>query len=120
MEKRNFNEDLRNRTMEFALAVIQLYSGLQKTDEIRIIGKQLIRSATSTAANFRAVSRARSERERFAKLSIVVEEIDESLFWIEILEKSQLVKKDKLLELQNEAKELVKIFSSYRKKLKNK
>ncbi len=116
----SFNEDLRNRTKVFAIRIIKMYAKLPKSDEIKIIGKQLLRSATSVAANFRAVSRARSEKERFAKLSIVVEEADESQFWIEILIESELVKKEKLLKLEEEAEELVKIFSSYRKKLKDK
>lgn len=87
----SFNEDLRNRTKAFAVRIIKMYAKLYKTDEIRIIGKQLLRSSTSVAANFRAVTRARSDKERFAKLSIVVEEADESLFWLEILNESKLV-----------------------------
>jgi len=115
----NFNEDLRNRTKQFALKIIGMYAILPKSDEIRIIGKQLLRSATSVAANFRAVTRARSEKERFAKLSIVVEEADECLFWIEILTESQLIDSFNFTHIQKEAEELVKIFSSYRKKLKD-
>jgi len=114
----SFNEDLRNRTKQFAITIINLYSRLNKTDEIRIIGKQLMRSATSVAVNFRAVTRARSDRERFAKLSIVVEESDESLFWLELLNESYLVEYNKIKEIMQEAEELVKIFASYRKKLK--
>lgn len=92
----NFNEDLRNRTKIFAVRIIKMYSILKKTDEIRIIGKQLLRSGTSVAANFRAVCRARSDKERFAKLSIVVEEADETLFWLEILEETELIEAEKL------------------------
>jgi len=114
----SFNEDLRNRTKKFAVRIIKMYARLPKTDEIRIIGKQLLRSSTSVAANFRAVSRARSEKERFAKLSIVVEEADETLFWIEILSESELIKSELLKEIALEAEEIVKIFSNYRKKIK--
>ena len=92
----NFNEDLRERTKIFAVRIIKMYSILKKTDEIRIIGKQLLRSGTSVAANFRAVCRARSDKERFAKLSIVVEEADETLFWLEILEETELIEAEKL------------------------
>jgi len=115
----SFNDDLRNRTKAFAVRIVRMYAKIVKSDETRIIGKQLLRSATSVAANFRAVTRARSDKERFAKLSIVVEEVDETLFWLEILDEAELVKTEKLAELTKEAEELVKIFSSYRKKLKN-
>ena len=115
----SFNDDLRNRTKAFAVRIVKMYAKIVKSDETRIIGKQLLRSATSVAANFRAVTRARSDKERFAKLSIVVEEVDETLFWLEILDEAELVKTEKLAELTKEAEELVKIFSSYRKKLKN-
>jgi len=113
-----FNEDLRNRTKKFAIRIIKMYVRLPKSDEIRIIGKQLLRSSTSVAANFRAVGRARSAKERFAKLSIVVEEADETLFWLEIMSESELLKSELLNDIVKEAEEIVKIFSSYRKKLK--
>lgn len=115
----SFNEDLRNRTKVFAKKVIQFYTKLDKTDVNRILGKQLLRSATSTASNFRAVCRARSDRERFAKLPIVVEEADESLFWLELFQESKLVDSQLAESLRIEAEELVKIFASYRKKLKS-
>jgi four helix bundle protein len=115
----NFNEDLRKRTKEFALQIIKLYAKIPKSDETRIIGKQLLRSATSVAANFRAVSRSRSDKERFAKLSVVVEEADETHFWIELLEESGLVDSNLLVDAKEEALQLTKIFSSYRKKLKS-
>ncbi len=64
---------------------------MEKSDEIYIIGKQLLRSCTSIAANYRAVNRARSQKERYAKMCIVVEEADETLFWLELLGESDLV-----------------------------
>ena len=80
MSDTNWNEIFQNRTKKLAVDIIRLHSQLKKSDETRIIGKQLVRSATSTAANYRAVIRARSDAEKFSKLSIVVEEINETLF----------------------------------------
>jgi four helix bundle protein len=78
-------EVLKFRTKQFAVMVITFCRTLPKDEEFSIIKKQLIRSATSTAANYRAVCRARSDAEFFAKLSIVVEEADETLFWLELI-----------------------------------
>lgn len=73
-------EVLRNRTKAFAIRVVQLFRQLPKTDEARVIGKQLLRSGTSVAANYRAVCRARSPAEFLAKIGVVVEEADEDRF----------------------------------------
>ncbi|MEO5571131.1 MAG: four helix bundle protein [Bacteroidia bacterium] len=94
--------------------IIKLFQNLPKTDEARIIGKQLLRSATSTSANYRAVCRARSDAEFHSKLSIVVEEADETVFWIEILIEAEIVKKERLNELLQEANEILKIVASSR------
>lgn len=114
----SFNDDLRHRTKEFAKEIIHFYTHIKKTDVNRVLGKQLLRSATSTASNFRAVCRARSDRERYAKLCIVVEEADESLFWLELFQEIKQVDQSTTMKLSVEAEELVKIFASYRKKLK--
>ncbi len=103
-------EELRNRTKQFALRVIRLVRALPKTEEARIIGRQLLRSATSVAANYRAVCRARSKAEFLAKTGIVVEESDESQFWLELLVDSGIVPREKLAPLSKEATELVAIF----------
>jgi four helix bundle protein len=84
----------------------------------QIIGRQLLRSATSVGANYRAACRAQSRAEFAAKLSIVVEEADESLYWLEILSESGLVKPERLRELIKEADELVAIATSSRKTVK--
>jgi len=102
-----------------ALEGIALLGKLPKKTEAQIIGKQLLRSATSVAANYRAVNRARSNRERFAKLCIVVEEADETLFWLELMEESQLIViNEKYLQLKKEVLEIVKVMASYRAKMK--
>jgi four helix bundle protein len=84
----------------------------------QIIGRQLLRSATSVGANYRAACRAQSRAEFAAKLSIVVEEADGSLYWLEILSESGLVKPERLRELVKEADELVAIATSSRKTVK--
>ncbi|MEI6751990.1 MAG: four helix bundle protein [Paludibacter sp.] len=77
----DYNEKLRDRTKKFAVSIILFYAKYCKqTEELRIIGKQLLRSGTSVAANFRAFTRGRSESEKFSKLCIVVEETDETQF----------------------------------------
>jgi four helix bundle protein len=79
-----FPEELRERTKSFALRVIRLYRALPKSTEAQVIGKQLLRCGTSVAANYRAVCRARSRPEFVARLGIVVEEADETMFWLGI------------------------------------
>ena len=93
---------------------------MPKTGECQIIGKQLLRSGTSVAANYRSCCRARSKAEFIAKLCIVIEEADESLFWMELLTESKIVKPEKLQDLQNEAMELLSIFSTARKTITKK
>ncbi len=108
----------KNRTKKFCLDIISLFRSLPKTDEARVVGKQLLRSASSVAANYRAVCRARSEAERFSKLCIVVEEADESLFWLEILIESEIANHQQTEKLRQEAEEITKIVNATRHKLK--
>ena len=118
MEKEKFNEMMRKRTKQLAVRIIKWYKKLPKTDEMRIIGRQLIKSSTSTAANYRAVCRARSKAEFFSKLSIVVEEADETVFWLELLYEAELIPQHLLVELpslQQEATELLAIVATARK-----
>ncbi|UOQ80880.1 MULTISPECIES: four helix bundle protein [Hymenobacter] len=81
----SFNEDIRTRTKQALLRVIRLFQQLPRTGEADILGKQLLRSATSVAANFRAACRGRSSAEWYAKLCICVEEADATLFWLELI-----------------------------------
>ncbi len=102
-------EGLRERTKEFALRVIRLYSALPKSTQAQVLGKQVLRSGTSVAANFREASRARSDAEFAAKLGIVEQELDESMLWFELLAESNIIPSDKLASLHAEADELLKI-----------
>lgn len=107
-----FNDDFRIRTKSFALRVIKLFRALPGTDESRILGKQLLRSATSVGANFRAASRARSKAEFVSKIAIVAEEADKSAYWMELLIESGIIPKKKLEPLHNEAIEITKVTAS--------
>lgn len=117
MSETTWNEQFRNRTKQLAIAIIKAYSKWKKTDEIKIIGKQLIRSGTSVGANYRAVCRARSDRERYAKLCIVVEEADETQFWLEILVESELIKQEEVSNIRQEVEEIVKVMTTYKYRL---
>jgi four helix bundle protein len=103
-------EQLRERTKQFAIRIVTMYRQLPKTDEARVIGKQVLRSGTSVAANYRAVCRARSKAEFIAKIGIVVEEIDETTFWLELLIETGTVKRNRMDDLLAEALELLAIF----------
>jgi four helix bundle protein len=105
-------EEVRARTKEFAIRIVRLFRSLPKTDEARTIGRQLLRSGTSVAANYRAVCRARSKAEFIAKIGVVVEESDETVFWLELLVDTGIVPKEKLSNLLKEANELVAIFAA--------
>ncbi|WP_228458433.1 four helix bundle protein [Chryseobacterium hagamense] len=76
-----------------------------------------MRSSTSVASNYRAVSRARSEKEKFAKICIVAEEVDETLFWLELIEEVQDLSPEKIICLKKECDELVKVITPYKFKL---
>ena len=86
-----FNDEFRNRTKKFALRIIRLFRSLPKTEDARVLGKQLLRSGCSVGANFRAATRGRSKKEYESKLSTVVEEADESCFWMELLMESDII-----------------------------
>ena len=105
-------EELRERTKQFAIVIIKLFRLLPKTEEARIIGRQLLRSGTSVAANYRAACRARSKAEFTAKIGVVVEEADETVFWLELLIAAQITRHDQVVSLLTEANELLAIFAA--------
>src|ERR1700749_4101702 len=97
--KSDFVEKFRNRTKKFVVDNIKLYRLLPKTEEAKIIGKQLLRSASSVGANYRAACRARSQAEFHSKISIVVEEADESIFWMKVMIDAEIMQPEKLKAL---------------------
>ncbi len=112
------SDQLIQRTKSFALEVIRFFQRLPKTDEAKIIGKQLLRSGTSVASNYRAACRSRSKQEFYSKVCIVVEESDESLFWLELIRDSGIQNNDNINSLMKEAEELLYIFAATRKSVK--
>jgi len=106
------SEALKLRTKEFALRVLRLYRSLPRTAEARVLGTQLLRSGTSIGANYRAACRGRSRVEFVAKLGIVLEEADETVFWLELFQEGDIFPPEKLRGLVQEANELVAIFVS--------
>ena len=111
---KNAIEQLRQRTKKFALRIIKLHDALPRTGAAYVIGNQLLRSGTSVGANYRAVCRARSDAEFVAKMGVVVEEADESLYWLELLDAAVILPSRRLSALLKEAEELVRIFASAR------
>src|SRR5262249_28085606 len=103
-------EDLRERTKHFAVRIIKLYRSLPRSDEARILGRQILRSGTSIGANYRSACRARSHSEFMAKLGIVLEEADETAFWLELMQLSDIFPEKKLHDLVREVNELIAIF----------
>jgi four helix bundle protein len=103
---------LQSRTKLFAIRIVKLFRSLPKTEEARVIGKQILRSGTSVAANYRAVCRARSKAEFIAKIGVVVEEADETVFWLELLGETGIFETKKLVSLLLEANELLAIFAA--------
>jgi four helix bundle protein len=112
--------DLLTRTKRFAISVIKLSGALPRTPESRVLSTQLVRSGTSVAANYRAACRARSRAEFIAKLGVVVEEADETVFWLELLSESGIMSVSQTADLLNEARELLAIFSASRRTAKSK
>ena len=104
-------EELRERTKNFALRIIRLFRHLPRSPEAQVLGKQLLRSGTSVAANYRAAGRARSRAEFCAKIGIVVEEVDETVLWLECLGDSGIVNAARLKDLVSEANALLAIFA---------
>ena len=105
-------EELKARTKAFAVRVVKMTESLPKTRAANIVARQVIRSATSVGANYRAACRGRSHREFTAKIGVVAEEADESLYWLEILVETGLMSKAKLENLTKEADELTAIFTA--------
>jgi four helix bundle protein len=101
--------ELKQRTKSFALRVIKLIESLPNTKTADVIGRQLLRSATSVGANYRAACRARSNADFISKMGMVEEEADESLYWLELLIGCGLVTEKKLNELMKEGDELLAI-----------
>ena len=105
-------EELKKRTKQFALRILKLVSALPNNVQGRAIGGQLVRSGTSVGSNYRAACRGRSKAEFIAKLGIVEEEGDESVYWMELIIEAELLKQQQVEPLLNEAQELTRIMQN--------
>ncbi len=106
---------MKNRTKIFALKILKMVEALPKTSTARIISNQIVRCGTSVASNYRSACRARSKTEFIAKLGIVEEEADETLFWLELTEESGILPYNYLQEVKQEANEITAIVVTSRK-----
>jgi four helix bundle protein len=114
MDKFEFARQMQGRTKKFAIDIVRLTRKLPRNAEAFIIRKQIMRSATSTAANYRAACRSRTRREFIAKLGVVIEETDETLFWLEIVSELSLLDKNTVEPLQKESGEILAILLTSR------
>ena len=105
-------EQLKARSKRFAVRIVDLYRQLPRTEEARVLGRQLLRSATSVAANSRAACRGRSRAEFLSKLGDAQKELEETIYWMELLVDSGTFPPAKMLLLQKESAELMSIFSA--------
>ena len=110
--------DLAERTKAFALRVVRLFCALPKSTQAQVIGKQVLRSGTSAGANYREARRARSKAEFIAKMGDCVKELDETIYWLELISESGIMPARKLEPLQNESEQLLAIFITITKKTK--
>ena len=112
-------QEFKQRTKQLALRVINLVNSLPQTTAAQVIGKQIIRSATSVGANYRAACRAKSTADILHKLAIVEEEADETLYWLELLVEAKIFRESKLTSLMSETNEIVAMIVASIKTLKN-
>ena len=105
-------ERLRGRTKDFAIRIVKLFRSLPRNEEARVFGRQVLRSGTSVAANYRAVCRARSKAEFISKIGVVVEEADETVLWLELLVETGIVQARRMEGLLAEANQLLAIFAA--------
>lgn len=110
--------DLQTRTKQFALRIVRLYSALPSSTLAQVIGKQLLRAGTSIGAHYREASRARSDVEFVSKLEVGLQELDETIYWLELVIESELVAAEKLAELIEEANQLLAILVTCVKNVK--
>jgi four helix bundle protein len=117
--KNKTSDNLRDRTKQFALRIIRYYYVLpRRAHEAQIIGKQLLRSGTSVGANYREACRARSDSKFISKAGIVIQELDETAYWLELLFDAKINDGSELKTLISETNELIAIFTSIVKKVR--
>ena len=111
-ESKRTNDELRARTMDFAVRVLRMAENLPRSVSGQTVARQISRSGTSVAANYRAALRGKSRPDFINKIAIVLEEADETAFWLDLAERANFVRQEKVKLLRNETEELVRIFSA--------
>ena len=111
-------EGLKQRTKQFALRIIRMYRALTKAIEAQVIGNQVLRSGTSVGAHYHEASRSRSKAEFISKIEVGLQELEETIYWLELLTESNIVQETQLNSLIKEAIELNAIFTACVKKAK--
>lgn len=110
--------DLRERTTQFALRIVKMFTALPKTTEAQVLGKQVLRSGTSVGANYREAHRSRSKAEFISKLGDCLKELDETAYWLELLVEAEIVPGSRLADLRDECDQLIAIFTTIAKRSK--
>ncbi len=113
-------QDLKERTKQYALRIIRLYTSLPKTTEAQVMGRQVLKSGTSVGAQYREANRAKSDADFISKVEGSLQELDETEYWLELLTEAGIVPVERLAPLLNETDELIAIFVTIVKKTKNK
>ncbi|HLB46644.1 MAG TPA: four helix bundle protein [Anaerolineales bacterium] len=113
-------QGLRERTKQYALRIIRLYSSLPKTTVAQTIGKQMLRSGTSVGAHYREAHRGKSTPDFISKMEGALQELDETAYWMELLIEDSIVSSAKLADLRKETDELIAIFVASIKTAKKK
>ena len=112
------SEDLKDRTTDFAIRIIRLYSALPKSTEVQVVGKQFLRSGTSVGAQYREAQHAKSDADFVSKIEGSLQELEETSYWLELLDEIDVFNSEKLAPLRAETKELTAIFVTIAKKVK--
>jgi len=113
------NADLETRTKDFAVRIIRLFALLPKTTEAQVVGKQILRSGTSVGAQYREAQHAKSDADFINKIEGSLQELEETTYWLELLDEMDLFDSTKLSPIRQETKELTAIFVTIAKKVKS-
>lgn len=113
-------KDLGERTKEFALRIVRLYIALPKTTEAQVLGKQILRSGTSVGAHYREARRAKSDPDFISKIEGGLQELDETCYWLELIVEAGIINAERVKPLRDEAENLIAIFVTIVKRVKEK
>ncbi len=119
-EEKGKPENLIVRTREFALRIIRLYTALPQQTVAQVLGKQMLRSGTSVGAHYREAQRAKSDADFINKIEGALQELEETVYWLELLAESGVMAAERLAPLQQEADELLAILTAIVRNVKNK